>query len=77
MQKGRDWEEFQWDIYARIESQGLYKPGNNCPTFLKLVLYWLFDSLDGGDAKDKITHDSSYTLKNLNLDLIGRMLREE
>ena len=40
-------------------------------------MYWLFDSLDEGDAKDKKTSNSGYTLKNLNLDLIGRKLREE
>ena len=77
MQAGRDWEEFQWDTYARLQSLGLYKPRNNCPTCLKWVFYWLFDSLDEKDAKDKITCNSSYTPGNLKLDLIAKKLREE
>ena len=35
MQKGRDWDVFIWDTTARIESFGIYKPGNTCPTNLK------------------------------------------
>ena len=47
------------------------------PKCLKWILYWLFDSLDEGEANDKISKDSSYELENLNLQLIGKKLREE
>ena len=55
MQKGYDWQEFMWDTYMRMESLGLYKPGNSCPTCLKFTLFWLFALLDEGEAKNKIT----------------------
>ena len=38
-QAWRDWEEYQWDTYARMESLSLYKPQNNCPICLQWVLY--------------------------------------
>ena len=77
MQAQCNGEEFQWDTYARLESLGLYKRRIYCNTCIKLVLYWLFDSLEEGDAKDKITRDAGYTLENLNLNMIGKKLKEE
>ena len=55
MQKGRTWDVFLWDTTSKMESLGVYKPGNTCPTCLKFLLYWMFASLDKGGAKKKIT----------------------
>ena len=52
MQKGREWDVFVWDTTARMESLEVYKPGNMCPTCLKFLLFWLFASLDKGEAKN-------------------------
>ena len=39
MQKGRAWDVFLWDTTSRMESLGVYKPGNTCQTCLKFLLY--------------------------------------
>ena len=60
-----------------MEELGLYNPGNNCPTCLKWNLYRKFDSFDKGNAKGKIAKEAGFELEKLNLDLIGKKLREE
>ena len=44
---------------------------------IKFTLFWLFASLDEGEAKNKITRDAGYTLENLSMEIIGKKLTEE
>ena len=77
MQKGRAWDVFLWDTTSRMESLGVYKPGNTWPTCLKFLLYWMFTSLDEGEAKNKITRDTGYTMVKLSMEMISKKLQEE
>merc|ERR1712081_42229 len=77
MQKGRTWDVFLWDNTSKMESLGVWKPGNTCPTCLKFLLYWMFASLDEGEAKNKITRDASYTMEKLRKEMISKKLQEE
>merc|ERR1711954_270331 len=77
MQKGRAWDAFLWDTTSRMESLGLWKPGNTCTTCLKFLLYWLYASLDEGEAKSKITRDAGYTMEKLTMDMMRKKLQEE
>ena len=77
MQKGRAWDVFLWDTTSKMESLGVYKPGNACPTCLKFLLYWMFASLDEGEAKNKITRDAGYTMEKLSMEMISKKLQEE
>ena len=77
MQKGRAWDMFLWDTTSKMESLGLWKPGNTCTTCIKFLLYWMFASLDEGEAKNKITRDAGYTMEKLSMDLMRKKLQEE
>merc|ERR1711954_146146 len=77
MQKGRTWDVFLWDTTSKMESIGVYKPGNTCPTCLKFQLYWMFASSDEGEAKNKITREAGYTMEKLSMEMIGKKLQEE
>ena len=63
MQKGRTWDVFLWDTTSKIESLGVLKPGNTCTTCLKFLLYWMFASLDEGEAKNKIAREAGYIME--------------
>ena len=44
---------------------------------LKFLLYWMFVSLDEGEAKNKITWDAGYTMEKLSMEMISKKLQEE
>merc|ERR1711954_625737 len=68
---------FLWDTTLQMESLGVYKPGNTWPKCLKFLLYWMFASLDKGEAKNKITGDAGFTMEKLSMEMISKKLQEK